>query len=972
MLDPAIVSFEPVPAGLSLAGLPVFVDRQDFRGVQIAAQNLVKDLKRASGQNSDLIVRDSAPDANAPLEAAILVGSIQNSHLLRDHITSEIFDTQSLEGKWESFTTAVITLPWARKCLVIAGSDKRGTIFGIYTLSEQLGISPWHWWADVPVKVQQHLYALPVTVHQGEPSVRYRGIFINDEAPSLTSWVHEKFGKKYNAEFYKTVFELLLRLKANFLWPAMWSGHPFPGSSFFTDDPRNQELADEYGIVVSTSHHEPMQRSTTEWLVKGNRRWAWDTSKEEIKTFFQEGAQRAKPYESYLTLGMRGAGDRKIEAENPRATLADVIQCQRDIIDSAYGSPDGERQLMALYKEVLEYYEAGLSIPDDVTLMFPDDNFGNLRRLPTKAERQRAGGAGVYYHLEYVGRPRGYKWINTNSCAKIYHQLRTAYDGGADTVWVINVGDIKPLELPISFVMGLAWNIRSFSASTIPIFFHEYSRWQFGDYAEPIAKLLLRHDRLLAIRKHEHLESDTLSIINYREADTILGRWNLLENDAVAVFEHLQDGYKGAFFQLVLHPIKASRVYTELRIAQAKNQLYGSQRRSSTNSWAQRTLRLFEEDFSLSQQYHNNPWTGDKWNHIMRQPHYGYSATEWQDPSRDLITGLCYVQTRQDSNPLAGNMGVAVEGHPGVRPGLINEETDRMQPSRNDLLAGLTLPPLSPHGPASRYFEIYSRSSSQFRWTVTASTNWVRLSQTFGEMGPDTEIDPRVEMSIDWTAVPVGYDEVIQIDIRSSLGDYEQVHLPVVNPAAALLPRVSHGFVECDGYVSIEPGSVPLSPQQKLHYEHHPFLGRLESGSIAVRRVTAPDNASPPPLTYDVYLLTATAVPTIRLYFTMALETDPHTPLLYSIIVDNRSWKEGGTRLLSGADSPGQLPRGWSQATMDGVWKRRHELPSLSVGAHSIGIMLHTTGLVLEKVVLDLGGVRASYLGPPASVFVPT
>ncbi|RFU31716.1 hypothetical protein B7463_g4616, partial [Scytalidium lignicola] len=827
-----------------------------------------------------------------------------------------------------------------------------------------MGVSPWHWWADVAVKKHDHVYALPTTTYQGEPSVRYRGMFINDEVPALSSWVHEKFGPKFNSEFYKTVFELLLRMKANFLWPGMWAG-----GSFFTDDPLNQQLADSYGIVMSTSHHEPMQRSMSEWLTRGDGDWRWRDNKERITKYFDEGAERARPFESFITMGMRGPGDSELDSDNPVATLEEVLGTQRNIISKYYGKEDGERQLMALYKEVQKYYENGLEIADDVTLLFSDDNFGHIRRLPTATESKRRGGAGIYFHLEYVGYPRGYKWINTNSCGNIYQQLRDAYNRDARMIWVINVGDIKPMELPFTFAMSMAWDIEKITPETILGFLQRYALREFGpEYAADIAQLLIEHDRLLAIRKHEHVEADTFSILNYREAGSIVATYNELERQASALFETIPNSFKASFFQLVLHPIKASRIYVELRVTQSKNHLYGVQRRNSTNALAKRILDLFDEDFSLSEEYHNNPWVGKKWNHIMRQPHYGYITETWHDPSRDMITGITYVQNRQDSNPMFGQMGIAVEGHPGVRPGIINEDSYRMHPSRGDLVQGLTVPPLSPYGQPSCYFEIYTRGSQPVQWTATVNENWASLSQSAGELDPRSGKDQRVEISIDWANVPSNFNQVILVHIRTTAGEYEQVHVPIINRHA---PPEFHGFVESDRNISIEVGAVPLTPEQKAVYEHQPCLGRLRSGGISLRSDIEPAvfvSTQAPFLEYPFFLFSNQATATVTLYITMVLDTNPESDLMYDVSFDDSTRQS--VRLMEKPGSPGDLPPGWANSVMDRVWKRDHSFPNVPAGAHVLKFRPLGKNIALEKVVINLGGVRQSYLGPPPSSLV--
>ncbi|KAJ5611437.1 hypothetical protein N7528_008542 [Penicillium herquei] len=878
------ISFKPAEGSLYLPGASILVDVDEFEGVKLAARSLAKDIHRVSDR--ECVILEDCPFQGKVLEEVVLIGSSQKSRFIHELVSQGLLDISLINGKWETFMTIILDVPWAKRCFIIVGSDKRGTIFGTYALSERIGVSPWHWWADVPIPKHEHIFALPTPFFSREPTVKYRGLFINDEAPSLSSWVHEKIGPKFDSKFYKSIFELLLRMRANFIWPAMWSGSPYPGSSFFLDDPLNQELANTYGIVVSTSHHEPMQRSTTEWRVRGDGPWNWSTNKKNIQQFFHEGVLRASPFDSYLTLGMRGEGDEAINAEDPGETLRDVLACQRNIINDVYGSETGEKQLVALYKEVLDYYEQGLlSIPDDVTIIFPDDNFGNLRRLPNKTERIRQGGSG----------------------GKIFQQLRSAYEGEATTIWVFNIGDIKPLELPFTFAMHLAWDIHQTRPDTIPEFLSQFAARNIQpDHVHQTAALLMKHDRLLALRKHEHIEANTYSIINYREADTILSSYTELENESAQIFLEIQDAYKAPFFQLVHHPIKASRIYTELRIRQAQNQLYALQRRSSTNGLAEHVLRLFDADYALSQEFHNNPWTGDKWNHMMRQPHYGYSTDTWHDPSRDLIMGLCYVNRRQDSNPINGQMGIAVEGHVGVRCGLINEETDRMQPSENDLVEGLTMPVLCKYGPVSRWLEIFSRGNKNFSWTLKVDEPWIRASMYSGDVSPYDSTDQRVELSVDWECIPVGYNGVSVIHMRSSVGDYEQVHVPISN---LTIPEDMHGFVELDGYISIEAGTSQLTEDQVSFYEHHPYLGRTASGGIGLRGdLLAMDSI--PYLEYPIIVLSEKDL-SVELYITMGFATNTDISFTYDIILDSTM------HLNAPLCEQSNLQHDWSSAVMD-------------------------------------------------------
>lgn len=816
----------------------------------------------------------------------------------------------------------------------------------------------------MPVRRSSSIYALDVTTVQGPPSVKYRGIFINDEAPALSAWVHEKYGQKYNSEFYKRVFELLLRLKANFLWPAMWFGYPHPGNSFFVDDPLNQQLADTYGIVVSTSHHEPMQRAMNEWFDEPynepEQSWNWTTNKEKISKYFAEGAQRASKFESVITIGMRGDGDREMKVENPQEVLREVLSTQRNIIGEVYGEEDAVPQLIALYKEVQEYYENGLEIPEDVTLLFADDNFGTIRRLPTEAERKRRGGAGVYYHLEYVGEPRSYKWLNSNSLAKVWQQLDQAQRRGADQIWIFNVGDIKPLEVPLSFVMSLAWDTNAMTLGDLPAFLEPFATRTFGiELAVPAANLLLKYDKLIALRKHEHVEPETFSLINYSEADNILSRWEALLNDAEILSTRIPTNTRPSFFQLIIHPIKASHVYMSLQICRGKNALYAKQRRNTANGFFDKSVSLFKADFQLSQEYHM--MLNGKWNHIMRQPHLGFREL-WHAPSRDMISGLCLVQASQESNPIVGNVGVAVEGSEGVRPGLCNEESDRTHPSRRDLVAGVTLPIMEPYGPESRSFELYLRGPKALTWEVTSPVEWIPVHAR-GTLDPTTEgQDPLIQVPVDWSAVPEDFDNEILLVLQSDLGDYEHIHVPVKHRS---LPPWFTGHVEADRVISIP--ATRFVNREARGYWRHPYLGREASGAVSFRM--QPDlSLERCELLYPFYTFTPTTEASLHLYFTLTLDAHAVSPTLYGLSFDDKDVEMH--RLVQEPKKAGELPPGWSESVMDCVWIRQHQADLGNPGAHTLRIWLQDENLALEKIVIDVGGVRNSYMGPSESHYV--
>ncbi|RBR19750.1 hypothetical protein FVER53590_13760 [Fusarium verticillioides] len=945
MFEEKIVDFRSSPGSIPLVGASIVVDQSDYPGVIRAAGDLAQDFARVTKRDaSPLIVISSDSDyERLQTKTAIIVGSVASSGIIKTLAQQSKLDTQAIEAKWETFSTSIIDQPLGKceKALVIAGSDKRGAIFGIYTLSEQIGVSPWYWWADVPPKHHEDIYAIEKQTIHGEPSVRHRGIFLNDEAPALTGWVREKFGG-YNSKFYVKVFELLLRLKANFLWPAMWPGYPNPGASFFTDDPLNQKLADEYGIIISTSHHEPMQRLSNEWFAENpDGSWNWLTNKQKITEFFEHGASRAKGCDSYFTLGIRGEYDKKMLAEDPAAVVQDAIETQRQVIKKVYGSEDGVPQLFAIYKEVQSMFETGrLNVPEDVTLLFQDDNFGTIRRLPTKEEAKRKGGAG----------------------GKVWHQLQQAYHHNARQIWVFNVGDLKPQEIPISFAMALAWDINSIKRDTLPHFFRQAAEREFGaELADEVGSIWHRHDRLLSLRKHEHIEPETFSVLHYREADTVYRRWRELLDDAEKVHARVSKAEKAASFQLILHPTKASYIYNKVRWSQALNKLYARQRRNSANTYAQIALDAFDQDFTLSEEYHG--LLDGKWNHILMQPHYGYEDT-WHAPSRDMIGGLCFVQRRQNSNPIVGQMGVAVEGHEGVRPGRINEESERTHPSRRDLVPGLTLRPMSRYGPEVRYFDIFTRGAPKIHWTASAPKSWIRLSKISGVLVPGGE-DTRVEISVDWAQVSDDFNEEVLIDVRSQEGDFEQVHL-LLN--GRRVPNSFKGFVEQDSFVSIPATDCHL----ETPYIILPDAGRLETGSLTLAPGTDSTD-SIPYIQYPFYLFSETSNTTLVLYFGTTLDLSSEDILTYDVRIDEEQGQSYSLQKRTPESEKNAADKGWASAdgwffaASDNVWVRKHEV-TLGAGAHTLHVRLGHANMLLEKIVVDCGGVAKSYLGPPFGI----
>jgi beta-xylosidase len=593
--------------------VPVISDANDHKGVLRAVGDLKDDFRKVSG---------NLPSASG--RTALVVGTVGKSAIVDKLIRDGRIDPNELAGKNEKYVIRTVDNPTEdiQRALVIAGSDKRGTIYGIYELSAQMGVSPWYWWADVPVEHREHLYVKPGAYTAGEPAVRYRGIFINDEAPSFQSWCVAKFGG-VNSKMYKHMFELILRLKGNFLWPAMW------GNAFFDDDPLNGQSADEYGIVIGTSHHEPMGRAHDEWRRYGQGAWNYPKNPDMLQDFWKGGMERMKNYETVVTVGMRGDGDEPMSEDANVTLLQKIVDDQRKIIAKVTRKQAARTpQVWALYKEVQEYYEKGMRVPDDITLLFCDDNWGNVRKLPGLTDKPRKGGYGMYYHVDYVGAPRNYKWLNVTPIQGMWEQLQLTYDYGVDRIWVLNVGDLKPMEYPITFFLDMAWNPKQYTASNLSEHPRRFCAQQFGEeQADEAMRILNLYGKYNGRVTPEMLDRHTYNL-ETGEWKQVSDEYCKLEAEALRQFVTLPPACRDAYRQLILFPVQAMANLYEMYYAQAMNhKLYG-ENNPQANTWADKVESAFRRDAALCREY-NEEIAGGKWHGMMTQKHIGY--TNWND-----------------------------------------------------------------------------------------------------------------------------------------------------------------------------------------------------------------------------------------------------------------------------------------------------------------------------------------------------
>ncbi|MDB5211420.1 MAG: glycosyhydrolase [Sediminibacterium sp.] len=637
------------------------VDDKDHWLVQKAASFLQTDIESVTGKKPAIQNILSSGGKNI-----ILIGSADRSSLIAQLVKNKKIKTGNLLGKWEAYQIQVVANPFPGidNALVITGSDRRGTAFGVFELSRQMGVSPWNWWADVPVKKKKEIYITKGTNITDQPSVKYRGIFINDEAPAFSGWTKEKFGG-VNHLVYEKIFELLLRLKSNYLWPAMW------GNAFADDDTLNPILADKYGIVISNSHHEPMLRAQQEWKRYGKGAWNYQTNDTVLRAFWKKGIENMGTHESVVSIGMRGDGDMPMTQGSNIALLERIVADQRKIIEEVTGKPASEiPQSWALYKEVQDYYDKGMRVPDDVTLLLCDDNWGNIRKLPKLTDAPRKGGYGIYYHFDYVGGPRNYKWLNTNPIPRVWEQMHLAYEYGVKNIWVVNVGDIKPMEFPISFFLDYAWAPDRIKATDLKKYTEKWAADQFGSkYAVEIADILSKYAKYNGRRKPELLDANTYSFQNYHEAKNVTEDYNKLLLRAEKINEALQPEYKDAYFQLVLHPVKACANLQELYLYVARNKWQAGAETPMTNTYANKVKELYIKDSLISLEY--NALANGKWNHMMDQTHIGY--TYWQQPNKQKIPDVKYVPDRGDSSVISEPIFMAQKTAINLLPKTVNQ-----------------------------------------------------------------------------------------------------------------------------------------------------------------------------------------------------------------------------------------------------------------------------------------------------------
>jgi hypothetical protein len=818
-------------------------------------------------------------------------------------------------------------------------------------------VSPWYFWADVPPAHHDALFVKAGKFVHGPPSVKYRGIFLNDEAPDLSNWIINKFGTvatgtnppvppgvaNYNRQFYTNLFELILRLKGNYLWPAMWN------NAFNEDDTNNPVLADEYGVVMGNSHQEPMLRAQKEWdrrYQKTLGNWNYYTQSNVLQQFWRDGISRNKNYESIITIGLRGENDTEMIPGGTDAQsmdlLTNIVSVQRSMIAQEVNADVTKvPQLWCAYKEVLAYYNQGFRVPDDVTLLWAEDNWGNVRRLPTAEERKRSGGAGVYYHIDYHGGPRSYQWINTSPIPKIWDQMSLAKQYGADRIWIVNVGHFKGYEFPLEYFMNLAWNTDKWTNDNLDEFTRLWAEREFGPaYATDIADIIAKYTKYNGRRKPELLEPNTYSLVNYQEAENVVADFKAITTKAEKIYSQLPEARQDAFYELVLFPTKASALVNELYLAAAKNALYARQGRASANGFAAETRTLFQADTNLMA-YFNHTFAKGKWDHFMDQSHLGY--TTWRDPPRNSLNAVKLVEIEV---PDAAAMGVAVEDSDAAWPGGPGDAA---------------LPEFDAFNQQRHFIDVFDKGKAPFEFTATASDPWIVLNENKGAV----EKDKRLWVSVDWSKAPQG--AASGTVTLAGTGTNVTVKVNAFNPTEVTRDSLQ-GFVEGDGFVSIEAEHYTKKTDAGTNcWIKIDDYGRTLSGMRAEAPVDAPSaipGKDSPCLEYQMYLFSTGKVD-VAAIMAPTLNFVPGRGLQYAVSFDDEAPQV--VTLVPQKYSAQNGNRDWEKSVEDNARYGHTSHTLMKPGYHTLKFWMVDPGIVLQKLVVDLGGVKPSYLGPPES-----
>ena len=915
----------------------------------ISANLLAEDIERVTS-TKPLVTTDFLT-VNGNI---IVIGNVQ-SVLVRKFISVQSPVAKSLLNKWECFAFKTIDNPFAKisKAFIIAGSDTRGTAYGVFTLSQKLGVSPWYWWADVPVMRRKELVINQPDFISKPPAVKYRGIFINDEDWGLQPWAAKTFEPETNdigPKTYAKVFELLLRLKANLIWPAM-----HPSTKAFFHYPGNVRTAEDYQIIVGSSHAEPMLRNNvSEWDVKTMGHFNYLTNKARVLKYWEVRVKESSNINAIYTMGMRGIHDGQMEGVkdvNEAVPLVEqIISDQRDLLGKNLNkNVTTVPQVLTPYKEVLEIYDHGLKVPEDITLVWPDDNYGYIQRLSNEKEQSRKGGAGVYYHASYWGRPHDYLWLPSTHPSLVREEMMKAYETGANRLWVLNVGDIKPQEYNIQQFLDMAYDPAPFkNSSYTKTHLFKWLTITFGQAkAGEMLPVLWEYYQLAFERRPEFMgwsqtEPETktkYSEYNHfyfgDEAQKRIDRYTSIEWNAKKISSEIDADYSDAFYQLVYYPVFCASQMNKKFLYRDKAFFYARQNRLSAYDYATLSKNAYDTIVKETT-YYNSQLAGGKWKNIMSMNPRNLAV--YQPPDLPPL----YIDSSNDWN-------IAPEGYVTKDSSLLPNK------------ATLSLPPFDNLNDQQYFVDIFLSRSQTVHWTATASQEWIQVSKMNGHLNPaNGNKQSRIWVSINWNKI-LKTGKVTGILSFTANNRQIEVH---VNATKINRPGVSGfiGFIENNGFVCMQASHFNRQIEKKTNqWNLIDDLGYsasvVQAVPLSLKRKSLSDTGSVKKLNscveYDFYTFTS-ANPVISV---LALPTHPlnnNHSVRYAVSIDEGPLKIVDIRTVGRSEE-------WKQNVLRNRSERKLVMPFLKAGRHVLRIYSIDPGVILDEIRIDLGGLKNAY-----------
>ncbi|MEP5341802.1 MAG: glycosyl hydrolase 115 family protein [Algibacter sp.] len=943
----------------------VIIDSNDAEVVAMASKMFTEDVFNVTGKT----ISNNQKGASFQ----IIAGTLGKSKLINQFVLKHHIDISKIKGKWETYNIQVIDNPskGIKKALVVIGSDRRATAFGMLELSRMIGVSPWEWWADAAPNKKEDLVISVENKIYGSPSVKYRGLFLNDEDWGLQRWAALNFEPEtgdIGPKTYAKVFELLLRLRANTIWPAM---HKCTKAFYYY--PENKVVADNYAIVIGSSHAEPMLCNiNAEWEHDTMGEYRYDTNSEEIKKLFVKRAKETANFDGIYTVGMRGEHDSPMivgedDTDSQVDLLETVIGDQREILKK-YSSKDVHKpQAFVPYKEVLHYYQSGLELPEDITLVWTDDNYGYMRQLSNPEEQNRSGGAGVYYHTSYWGRPHDYLWLNSTNPVLMWEEMSKAYEFKSQDLWILNCGDIKPHEYSIELFLDMAWDMTNFEKSEAVKTHHtNWANKEFGDkYAESITNIMQSYYTLAFQRRPEFMawsqvepvtKSGDTEFTQFHYGDEVSKRidaYNNLIDEVTVIKSQITKEKQDAFYQLIYYPVIGAAHLNLKWLYAYKNQFVANQGRQSASYFANKSSEAFNT-ITKETDYFNNTLQNGKWKHIMSM-----SPRHLPVFSKPTVSSVL--------NNEKAALGLALESYQmEVNDAVINSYAD-------------VLPVFNSYTKNRYYIDVFLKGKENLNWEAKPKADWIKISKDLGELNED-KLEERLWVTIDWDKVPKGenkkeaplghdyqlippsYKVNSAIDFISN-EETISIGVSVFNPKLEALKDYT-GFVEDKGFVSIKAENYSRKKEgTEAHWETFEGIGYSGKVSVALpRTVKSQINISEikknsPVLEYDFYAfnfgeanVNVQAIPTHAPFkgrgVRCAIAIDDAEPVIIDFQTFGRS-------------------DGWKQNVLKNASVQSAKQIVNKAGKHTLKIWMVDSGVMIDQVLIDLGGWKNSYTFPP-------